>query len=399
MLLLCADIGGTNARFQLFDDLMAPLASDQPRLDRRYPTPEFSTLELLLRRFLTDAELLPRRGEVIAVCCLAVCTPVENERRICGAGGVDWDLDVVRDVERGPLGDIIRRCVLINDFVAVGLGLQSLTLAEQTSLHAAPMQPRAPCMCLGPGTGLGTCFLTWDVDVGGYVAHAAEGGMVEFGARTAEQWGLREFLRQEQAAAAAAAAGDEAAAQSDAQPSEQEAPIIVEDVVSGPGLGHCYRYLSSCRGLESEQLDLRATTRELPAMVAQVALASMAPEPDTITQREEVKTVPSGLGRLDTELCLAALDLWLGAFVDELRAAALRFLPLGGLFIAGGVASKLMPWLGEAVAARFADQDLNVAVLRTVPVILVDDSLDVGLLGARVRAAREQAATRQRSAL
>jgi hypothetical protein len=44
----------------------------------------------------------------------------------------------------------------------------------------------------------------------------------------------------------------------------------------------------------------------------------------------------------------------------------------------------LMPHLlGEEVARRFADQELNAAVLRTLPVVLVDDGLDVGLLGAR----------------
>ena len=35
-------------------------------------------------------------------------------------------------------------------------------------------------------------------------------------------------------------------------------------------------------------------------------------------------------GRLG-EVCADALRMWLGAFVGELRAAALRFLPTGGL--------------------------------------------------------------------
>jgi glucokinase len=75
--------------------------------------------------------------------------------------------------------------------------------------------------------------------------------------------------------------------------------------------------------------------------------------------------------------------MWLAAFVAELRAASLRILPTGGLYLAGGVSTKLMPRLGEFIAAEFANEPANAAILSTVPVLLVDDSADVGLLGAR----------------
>ena len=110
--------------------------------------------------------------------------------------------------------------------------------------------------------------------------------------------------------------------------------------------------------------------------------------------------------------------------VRELRAASLRFLPTGGLYLAGGVCTKLMPRLGEVrtvilivvyctavcvrrledatclfeccvtqyIAAEFAAEAVNADILRTIPVSLIDDSADVGLLGARVRARRMLAA-------
>jgi glucokinase len=71
---------------------------------------------------------------------------------------------------------------------------------------------------------------------------------------------------------------------------------------------------------------------ELPAAVASRALGTAA----RVGEQSWV-----------AETCVAALELWLGSFVRELRAASLRFLPSGGLYLAGGVSTKLMPRLGE----------------------------------------------------
>ena len=100
-------------------------------------------------------------------------------------------------------------------------------------------------------------------------------------------------------------------------------------MVSGPGLGNCFRFLSECAGLGATPLD-GLGDEELPAAVASRALGAE----------------DGALG----EVCKDALRMWLAAFVAELRAASLRFLPTGGLYLAGGVSTKLMPRLGEFIA-------------------------------------------------
>ena len=276
----------------------------------------------------------------------------------------------MREHVEQALGHRIKRCVLLNDFVAVGLGLQALTAEEHgvsvATLHDAPVQPKAACMCLGPGTGLGTCFLTWDDSVKGYVAHPAEGGQPTFGARTKEEFELCEFISAE-------GGGRQ---------------VIVEDVVSGPGLGNCFRFRCSMTcGVANSPLLAATNDADLPAAVAALALAGgrgvRVRGRDTCMEGE-------GTGSLEDERrCEAALELWCEAFLGELRAAALRYLPHGGLYIAGGVASKLMPWLGEAVGSKFAAEGgVNGALLGRIPVVLVDDAADPGLLGAKVRALR-----------
>ena len=54
--ILNADIGGTNARLQLWEAGEGH-ATDALRCDQRYPTQTFESAEPLLRRFLADAGL------------------------------------------------------------------------------------------------------------------------------------------------------------------------------------------------------------------------------------------------------------------------------------------------------------------------------------------------------
>jgi glucokinase len=339
---------------------------------------------------------------VVDACSVAICMPVEQERRICGPGGVSWALDVVPDVELA-LGKVVRKCTLINDFVAVGLGIHALEPSQvQLLTPNVAAVPRATALCLGPGTGLGTCFLTYNESVAGYDAHPGEGGAPEFAARTAEEWAFKQFLESEggRGGPAGGADGD---------------LVIVENMVSGPGLGNCFRFLSARQPPHwGPRDDIRPSALdglgndELPAAVASRATG----------------TAPAGEDSWVAETCAAAMELWLGSFVRELRAASLRFLPTGGLYLAGGVCTKLMPRLGEVrtvifivvhctavcvcrledatclfeccvtqyVAAEFAAEAVNADILRTIPVSLIDDSADVGLLGARVRARRMLAA-------
>jgi glucokinase len=135
----------------------------------------------------------------------------------------------------------------------------------------------------------------------------------------------------------------------------------VEAVVSGPGLGDVFEFLAGRAGAGGRAiLDLGRGDR--PRAVAAAAAAGDA------VARE-------------------AVDLFLGAYGAELRAVALRLLPYGGLYVCGGLAFRLRPFLGTLVEA-YADESLHMAaVVRRCPLYLVEDE-DLGLVGARVRAQR-----------
>lgn len=66
-------------------------------------------------------------GSVVHGCCIAICGPVDDERVQSGPslveqGPTGWGSDAHEALELG-LGAVVKRAVLINDFVAVGLGL------------------------------------------------------------------------------------------------------------------------------------------------------------------------------------------------------------------------------------------------------------------------------------
>lgn len=60
------------------------------------------------------------------------------------------------------LGSVVKRAVLINDFVAVGLGLTVVPDGDITTLHSgsAGIKPGGVKACAGAGTGLGEVYLT-----------------------------------------------------------------------------------------------------------------------------------------------------------------------------------------------------------------------------------------------
>ena len=82
-----------------------------------------------------------------------------------------------------------------------------------------------------------------------------------------------------------------------------------------------------------------------------------------------------------------AVDIWLAALGAELRQSALRFMPSGGLFVAGGIPPKLQPRLAQELPGHYLADKLMGTFISSFPLYLVAND-DLGLIGARVRAQR-----------
>ena len=352
------DVGGTNARMQLWDVYGSGVTV--LRKDKRYVSNDFASGQQLLHTFLNDTGVLHHPTETIEAVALAMCGPVTNEQHQSGPvlveqGATGWGFDIATvcntTTTTGLVFPTIYKAKLLNDFVAVGLGISALPSTEIVTLHACDngADPLGTKAAVGAGTGLGAVFMTYDSSLKAYVAHPSEGGMGEFAAQSEDQWALRNFIKK-----------------------KLGGYCTVESVVSGPGLVNCYDFVQSrCGGG-----------------------GGSGGSSNNILKGVDRKNAPAriilGVSEKDTT-CVKALNLFVQCLACHLRLTALQLLPTGGLYICGGIPCRdividvikqmLSPGLfvDDMVMGEFIQQQISLHVVL---------NSDCGLLGAKVRALR-----------
>lgn len=207
---------------------------------------------------------------------------------------------------------------LANDFAAAANGLPLVANHQLKMLQAGTPVSHAPRVILGAGTGLGVAGMIWDGQR--YRVLPGEGGHMGFAPQTPEQGELWRWLL------------------------EKNGRVTTEDVVSGPGLAIIYAYLGG-RPYE-------------PAIIGQSAVDKSDP------------------------LAIQALELWFSIYGSFAGDLALQWLPYGGVYLAGGIAAKLMPHIGYgAFMDAFNAKREHQQVAENMPIYLVTEER-LGLLGA-----------------
>jgi glucokinase len=339
MKVLAGDIGGTNSRLAIYDVDGPEQRPAKPEFERTYPSASHASLDVIAEMFLDEAASR-LAGPKIASACFGIAGPIENN--ICRATNLPWVVDGRALSQRLA----IPRVILINDFTAAALGVTAVRAEELVSLGGGPPVAHGPIAVLGAGTGLGQAFLLWSAHDNRYQVVSSEGGHVDLAARTPLEHGLVAFL------------------------TNKYGRVSCERVLSGQGLVDVFSFLAeepACRGL------IRPDTT--------AALASPGPGKDpaaAISQRALADSDP---------ICAMALSLFcsvLGAVAGNL---ALMVLATGGVFVAGGIAPRVLPFLqrGEFREAFDRKGRLHTLVER-MPAYVVTHA-QPGLLGAAIVAA------------
>ena len=326
--LLIGDLGGTNTRFYFYAD-----SATQPFHKARYKTSQFASLGEALQDFLREA---PPGSPPVAFCCLSVCGPVVDGVAVCfgPSMGVDgWRLDE-RQLS-GAIGGIPVR--MLNDFVAVGHALPHVPPECVVALHEGERRAEAPIACIGPGTGLGNVYAVRDPASRALVVCASEGGMSDFVARTEEEWALRQWV--------SAKLGT--------------AHVDVEQVVSGTGLANIHAFLLHRASTSAEGGGPGSHDADLHARILAAA------EPAALIVEHAAADPPE-------PICSRALAIFLDALGGEAANLALRFQAYGGVYLAGGVISKLVPLLLDGrVASAYLSKGHSVECYKGVPLYAV----------------------------
>jgi glucokinase len=341
MTVLAGDIGGTNSRLAIFDvqgDAKAPKLT--PVFEETYPSASHPSLDVIAETFVAAAGTKIGAKAKVDSACLGIAGPIENN--MCRATNLPWVVDGRALSSR--LG--IPRVRLVNDFFAAALGVTAVAPSDLAPLGGSPPVARGPIAVLGAGTGLGQAFLLWNGADDRYQVWASEGGHVDLAARTPLEQGLVEFL------------------------TVKYGRVSCERVLSGQGLVDVFTFLSqepACRGL------IQAETTAV--------LASPGPKHDpaaVISKRAMAGSDPV------CEMALAIFCSVLGAVAGNL---ALQILATGGVFVAGGIAPRILPFLqrGEFREAFDRKGRLHTLVER-MPAYVVTHP-QPGLLGAAKLAA------------
>ncbi len=156
MKLLCADIGGTNAR-------VAIVENQKVEVIHVYPTQALEGARDLFKRFLNDLQIpLPRMAALAAA-------GVMEKGKIKGTN-IPWDIDCNEISEE--LG--LEKCIVLNDFEAAAWGLLAVDEDKLIKVQGAKIDPLGTKAILGPGTGLGEAILVRCKD--GWQVLRTEGG-------------------------------------------------------------------------------------------------------------------------------------------------------------------------------------------------------------------------------
>jgi glucokinase len=247
--ILCADVGGTNARLALAEPGGRRLTSE-----RTYACAGYPGFEPILADFLGTV------GATVDGACLAVAGPIAADGRSARFTNLPWIIDADALTANHRLG----RLILANDFTAAALGVTACDPATLLTLQAGEPLADAPRLVVGAGTGLGMAVLL--PDKGRWRVLPGEGGHVAFGPADTLQGELWRHLW------------------------ERLGRVAAEDVVSGPGLEAIHRFLAP-----------DAT----PASAA--AIAALAAADPAGTARQAVDIFLAAYGAFAGDMALAVL--------------------------------------------------------------------------------------------
>jgi len=271
-----------------------------------------------------EAFLVKRGRPAVTGAMLAVAGPVEANRARMTNRG--WVIDGAELCAQFRL----RRARILNDFEATAWSLPHLEPEDLHRIGAGSAVPDTPMAVLGPGSGLGVaCYVP---GAQGGIVLASEGGHADLPGSSEREDRVIQHLR------------------------TRFGHVSCERAVSGPGLENLYDAIAAIGGQKLPQRDAAAITS--------AGLEGSCP------------------------ISRAALDMFcalLGAVTGNI---ALTYGARGGVFIAGGIAPRILAYLERSeFRARFEDKGRMRPYLAAIPtsVIVHPDATFVGLQALAVQ--------------
>ncbi len=261
-------------------------------------------------------EFLPQGNKTVAA-CFGVAGPV-----IDGSAEVT-NLSWFVEAKKLAADLQVERVSLINDIVAIGYGVAALQEKDFLVLNQGRNAGPANAAIIAAGTGLGECTLYWDGKR--HVPVASEAGHSDFAPYDETSDQFVHYLR------------------------GKGLFTNVEQILSGPGLVNVYAFLRDTSGIYETTEVVEAMRGEDPAaVIVRVALEGKC------------------------ELCVRTVEFFVSAYGAEAGNLALRTVAIGGIYLAGGIAGRILPSLRTGKFMQwFVNKDRQSALLSQIPVRII----------------------------
>jgi glucokinase len=323
-MILAGDVGGTKVHLALYNFAGGRLSSVR---EQKFPAHEFASLDDVVKKFLSKDD--GSKDEIVAA-CFGCPGPVRDGR--LKLTNLPWTLDA-RDLQKS-LG--IEHIFLINDLEANGYGIPELAAESIFTLHEGDAKSVGHRGLIAAGTGLGEALLIWDAKTQRHLPLPSEGGHADFAPRSEREIALLEYLQR-----------------------TLHGRVSFERVVSGLGIKNVYAFLRDDQKME---------------------------EPDWLRERLAKEDPNAVIGQCaedgSSAICFETMRMFTSAYGAEAGNVALKVLAMGGIYLGGGIAPKILKTMqaGEFTKA-FLDKGRLSPLLESVPVrIILDDTC--ALLGA-----------------
>jgi glucokinase len=317
-MILAGDVGGTKVHLALYDFKDGKLTHTR---DERFAAKEFGGLEEIVKQFLA--------ADKVNSACFGVPGPVRDGR--LRLTNLPWTLD-----SRELAAHLsIQHVFLINDLEANGYGIAELSADQIYTLSEGDAGQLGNRALIAAGTGLGEGLLVWNGR--NHVPYPSEGGHADYAPRNEDEIDLLRYLKQ-----------------------KYNGRISFERVVAGMGMTSIYEFLRDVRGVEE------------PKWLAE-KMASVSDPNSVITEM--------GLAA-KSELCEKTLDMYVSAYGAEAGNLALKVLSVGGLYVGGGIAPRILEKLKDGTFIKsFTDKGRLSQLLINMPVRVILESR-AALMGA-----------------
>lgn len=278
-----------------------------------------ATFEAVVGSFLASVT------EPVAAAAFGIAGPVLEG--VVHVTNLPWRIEA--EILARALGCPVR---LLNDLESTAYGALHLDASELLVLSAGAPLP-ANRAVIAAGTGLGQALLFWDGQR--YHPSATEGGHVDFGPRDAREEALLHFLR------------------------PRLGRVTWERVLSGPGLHNLFTFLVEGEGrVVDAAVRARLASEDPSAVVGELGVSRAC------------------------AVCADAVDLFVSLYGSQAGNLGLSTLALGGVYVGGGIVTKLLPRITAGAFLRaFHDKEPHESLMRRMPLSVIRTGR-ASLLGA-----------------